>query len=118
MDSDEVVYKVLSEVCPGTYEAWDTGKAPALPWFAWSYRRGGEFFADDSNYSRLPHYRVELLFKEMDPELIGRFEDALSRLGTWRLYNADKNEAERCYVHDYNLACNLGKIRRETPTDG
>jgi len=118
MTCDEFVYTTLTRVCPGTYIAYDQGHAPALPWFAYSPRRGGEVFADDENYSRLPRYRVELLFKEMDKDLIARFEEALSQLGTWSLYLSDYLETERCLYHDYRLSLNLGKLREREASNG
>ncbi len=106
MESDVTLAKRLVKVCPGTYIAYETGTAPPLPWFAYSRQRGEEFFADDTNYTRLPRYRVELFFKENDQELIEQFETALSDLGTWRLYESDFLDSERAYFHDYRLAFN------------
>lgn len=106
MTPDELIYSTLSEVVPGTYLAYVPGNAPPLPWFVYSRRNGEEFFADNTNFERLPRYRVELLFKEADPKLVEEFESALSSLGTWRLYSADYVEAESCLMHDYRLAMN------------
>lgn len=111
MTPNEFLHKTLTTVCSGTYLAYRPGKAPPLPWFVYSRRSGEEFFADDENYARMPRYRVELLFKENDPALIERFEEALSRLGTWRLSNATYLESEGCFMHDYRLSMSLGKLR-------
>lgn len=103
MTPDERVFQTLSGVCRGTYLAYKPGKAPPLPWFVYSRRRGEEFFADNDNYARLPRYTVELLLEESDPELVERFEQALSSLGTWRMYGADMLEGEGCIQHTYQL---------------
>lgn len=113
MTPSAILYKTLTKVVPGTYLAYVPGNAPPLPWFAYSRRNGEEFFADDTNYSRLPRYRVELLFKENDPELVESFESALSELGTWRLSSADYLESENCYMHDYRLSM----TKRESEAD-
>ena len=111
MKSDVTLAKTLTRVCQGTYVAYEPKKAPPLPWFVYSHERGEEFFADNSNYSRLPRYRVELFFKENDPDLIERFESALDELGTWRIYDSDYVNSERCLMHDYRLAFHPNRIK-------
>lgn len=106
MTCDELLYQTLIEVCPGTYLSYPTNGAPPLPWFAYSHQRDEEVFADNTNYVKLPRYRVELLFKEMDTELIESFEAALSSLGTWALRAADYLDTEGCLYHDYRLFLN------------
>ena len=105
------LFRTLSEVCKGTYLSYKPGSAPPLPWFCYSRQNGEEVYADNSNYSRLPRYRVELLFEENDPDLIERFEEALSKLGVWRLYSADYVDSEACLMHDYRLAMNIALFR-------
>lgn len=107
------LHKTLSEVCPGAYLAYAPGnrKKPPLPFYVYSPRHGEEFFADDENYAMLPRFRVELFFKENDPEFAERFEEALSRCGTWSRYDADWINSESCLYHDYRISVNLGKMR-------
>lgn len=111
MTPDGFLYQTLKGVCPGTYAAYRPGKAPSLPWFCFTRRHGEEVFADSTNYSRLPRYRVELLFKDKDPSLVESFEEALSRLGTWSLYDSDYVDSEACMLHDYRLSLSLSKMR-------
>lgn len=118
MTANEFLYKTLTRVCPGTYAAYTPGKTPPLPWFVYQRRRGGEFFADDTNYGLLPRYRVQLLFKENDPSLIDRFEEALSEAGTWALYNAEYLNSEGCLLHDYRLSLDISKLRETEPYYG
>ncbi len=103
MTSNARVFSTLLDVVKGTYLGYPVGKAPPLPWFIYERERGGEAFADNSNYGLLPRYRVELYFEENDPDLIDRFEEKLSELGTYRLYDADLIDTEGCYRHDYRL---------------
>jgi hypothetical protein len=103
MNLDKLLYSSLTTVCPGTYVSWPTGKAPPLPWFAYERERGGEVFADNTNYDLMPRYRVELLFSEKDDALIEDFEAALSRVGTWKLYEAAYMDSEACIDHDYRI---------------
>ena len=110
MEYDEVVFSRLSKVCKGAYQEFQKGKAPPLPWFVYTHRNGEEFHADNENYLSLPRYRVELYFKEVDKDLIRRFEAALSDLGTWRRYSDGYIESERCHMHDYNLAASPTKL--------
>lgn len=100
---NEILYTTLSVVCPGTYVAWPLGNAPKLPWFTYERQHDGEVFADNWNYGLMPRYRVELLFKEHDPTLIDDFEAALSKVGTWKLYEATMLDSENCLYHDYRL---------------
>lgn len=111
MTPNEFLFNTLRQVCAGTYLAYQHGKAPKLPWFVYSREYGEEVFADNENYTRMPRYRVQLLFKEHDPQLIDRFETALSKVGTWRLYDADFLDSENCLIHDYRIALNLSKYR-------
>jgi len=60
-DPDKTVYSTLKSVgIPGTMFAWSLGGAPPLPWFVYYQARGGETFADNSNYHKLPRYRAAL----------------------------------------------------------
>lgn len=111
MTADKLLYQTLSEVCPGTYAAYKPGNAPPLPWFVYKVDRGGEVFADNTNYSKIPRYRVELLMKEKDPSLVDSFEAALRSIGTWRLYDADYIDSEGCVMHDYRLALDVSLLR-------
>lgn len=111
MTPNAFLYKTLTGVCPGTYAAYTPGRAPKPPWFCYTRRHGEEFYADSGNYSKLPRYRVELLFRENDPDLIERFEAALSKLGTWSLYDADYVDSEACIMHDYRLSLSLSRMR-------
>lgn len=104
MTPNAAVYSTLSKVCPGRYVAFVPGKVPPLPWFVYKRVNGGEVFADNSNYSLMHRYRVELFFEENDPELIASFEAALGELGTYRLYDANWMDSEGCLMHDYRLA--------------
>lgn len=103
MSHDTLLFTTLSEVCPGTYVSWPTGKAPSLPWFAYKREHDGEVYADNQNYSLMPRYKVELLFREKDDALIEEFEAALSRIGTWKLYDASYLDSESCIDHDYRI---------------
>ena len=114
MSLDEILFSELRTVCPGTYVSWPTGKAPPLPWFAYKREHDGEVFADNTNYGLMPRYRVELLFKEKDDSLIEDFEAALSRVGTWKLYEADYLDSEKCIDHDYRITL---LPNRETETE-
>ena len=118
MTPNAFVYRTLSGVCPGAYVAYPVGDTPGLPFFVYKRVNGGEVYADDGNYALIPRYRVELLIKENDPLLVERFEDALSELGTWRLYDADWLDSEGCIDHDYRLSINLAKLRETEARDG
>lgn len=111
MTSNELLFRVLSEVCDGTYVAYP--ERHPLPFFVYKREHGGEVYADNYNYSLLPQYRVELLVKENDPELISKFESSLSRLGTWKLYDADWLDSENCIDHDYRLTLLPNREREE-----
>lgn len=118
MTADKLLYQTLSGVCPGTYAAYKPGKAPPLPWFAYTRRRGDEFFADGTNYARMPRYRVELLMEEKDNDLVDRFEAALTSIGTWRLYDADYLDSEACVMHDYWLSLDVSLLRESESSNG
>lgn len=78
MTPNEVIYQTLTSTgVPGTYAAYQEGNVPPLPWFVYIRDRGGEVFADDSNYAELPRYRVELYMAERDSELIETFSNVI-----------------------------------------
>lgn len=118
MTYEEALFKALTKVCPGTYRAWRPGKAPPLPWFAYSLMRSDQFHADNTNYFRLPRYRVELLFEESDPKLVADFEQALSGIGTWSRYEAEYLDSEGCFMHDYRLSASPGLLRETESGNG
>lgn len=117
MRSDREVYQRLTDVCPGTYVAYKPGKAPPLPWFCYQRAPYEEYYADNSNYTLFPRYRVELYMKDHDDQLVEDFERALSELGTYRLYNADYLDSESCILHDYRLQF-LPNLDKEVSQDG
>lgn len=118
MTHEQLLYMTLTEVCPGTKNSYPTGHAPRLPWFAYTRLRGEEFHADNTNYARIPRYRVELLYKENDPDLVERFESALSSIGAWRLYESDDVDAEGCLLNDYRLSLDISKTREREANHG
>lgn len=90
MTPNEVVYQTVSGVgIPGTYAAYQEGSAPALPWFVYIRERGGEVYADDSNYATLPRYRVELYMAERDSDLIASVGEAIG--GRFGPYSTDES---------------------------
>ena len=118
MTPETFLARTLTKVCPGTKLAYRPRKAPPLPWFAYNRMNGEEFYADNGNYARMPKFRVELLLKEDDPSLIGRFEAALSELGTWKLYDSDYIDTENCLIYDYRLSMSLSKLRESEASNG
>jgi len=111
MTPEKFLARTLSAVCPGAYLAHKPGKAPPLPWFVYKRASGEEYYADNTNYARLPRFRVQLLFEENDTDLVEAFEAALSELGTWRLYDADYLDSEACLFHDYRLSLGLDNLK-------
>lgn len=88
MTPNEVVYQTVRGVgIPGTYAAYQEGSAPPLPWFVYIRDRGGEVYADDSNYAVLPRYRVELYMASRDSALVDAVGDAIGeRFGPYSTY--------------------------------
>ena len=98
------VYEALcSAGIPGTYVAYQEGKAPPLPWFTYMERRGGEVFASDTNYSKVQHFRAELYQRENDPELRESFEAAVASLGPYKSYTT-WIPTEQCLMTSYDFS--------------
>ena len=104
MSCGSVVYSPLTSKTglPGTKLAWPLGNAPSLPWFVYVREKGGEVFADNDNYHLLPRYRVELYLSEEDPELVKKFEKAVSMLGTYKHRESWLSD-ENCQMHSYTF---------------
>lgn len=104
MSPDKTVFKaLLRSGLPGTKYAWQEGHAPPLPWFVYMRRRGGEVLADDSNYSELPRYRVELYQREDDPSVREALEEVLRSedcIGPYTTYE-DWIPTEQCLMTTY-----------------
>lgn len=84
MKPDEVVFStLLSSGIRGTRVGWPIGGAPPLPWFTYKHRRGGEFFADDSNFTKMRRYEVDLYEKEPNDTTHESFEEALATIGPY-----------------------------------
>lgn len=100
---DSAVFStLLSSGLPGTKYAYPIGGAPPLPWFTYKRRKGGEIHADDTNYTRMYRYQVDLYQAEPDDEVRDAFEETLLRLGPF-----DSHEVwiptENCWETSYTL---------------
>lgn len=100
---DELVYTTLkTSGLPGTKAAWPVGKAPELPWFVYKQDRGGEVFADNSNYEHMRRYTAELYMKDYDQEVVDRFEEALAVLSPYTS-NESWIPSENCFMRSYEF---------------
>lgn len=107
MTPDETVFSTLrSGGFVGTKVGWPIGGAPPLPWFTYKRVKGGEFFADNSNYALMQRYDVDLYQKEADDELRDRFESALAQLGPYKCIESWV-PAENCWVTSYSLTFHI-----------
>jgi len=103
MTPDEEVFAALkASGLPGTKLAWQVGKAPPLPWFVYMRDKGGELFADDSNYERMVRFRAELYMKENDPATRAAFESAVSSVGPFSSVES-WIPSESCYMVAYTF---------------
>lgn len=85
MTPDETLYSMLAATgIRGTKVGWPDGKkVPPLPWFVYRHRKKGEFFADNSNYAKLPRYEVDLYQAEPNEEEVDAIEEALAKIGPY-----------------------------------
>lgn len=98
------VYQALSASgIPGTYIAYQEGHAPPLPWFTYMERRGREFFASDTNYSKVQRFRAELYQRENDPQLRETFEAAVASIGPYTSYTT-WIPTEQCLMTSYDFS--------------
>lgn len=103
--SQEVYQALTASGIQGTKIAYPLGGAPELPWFVYYIDKGGEVFADDSNYACLTRFTAELYMKENDPELKGRFEAAIATIGPFTS-NESWLTQEGCYMASYEFTHN------------
>ena len=98
------VFEALSASgIPGAYVAFQEGHAPPLPWFTYMERRGGEVFANDTNYSKVQLFRAELYQRENDPELRRTFEEAVASIGPFKSYTT-WIPTEQCLMTSYDFS--------------
>lgn len=103
MTPDKFVFQKLKESgLPGVKVAWQEGHAPPLPWFTYKRKRGGDLFADDSNYSKLPRYEVELYQRENDPETRELLEERIAEIGPFTAYET-WIPTEQCLCTTYSF---------------
>lgn len=103
MTPNEAVYTTLSATgLKGAQSAWPIGAAPPLPWFVYYREDGGEVFADDSNYSKLPRFRAELWTSQNDETVRASFEAALSEIGPFST-NEGWVPSENAYMVAYTF---------------
>ena len=103
MTPDSIVYQtLLTSGIPGTKVAYQEGQAPPLPWFVYFRRRGGNLYADGTNWTNIPRYRAELYQRENDPEIRERFEEAIAQLGPYTSYES-WIETESCMMTVYDF---------------
>lgn len=98
MRERETVYAALkTSGIQGTYVAYPVGKAPPLPWFTYREEDGGEFFADDANYSDLPRFVAHLYQESVDAQVEDRFAAAVATIGPYRKTQA-WSATENCLI--------------------
>lgn len=107
MTPDETVFSLLkTSGLEGTKVGWPIGNAPPLPWFTYKRVKGGEFFADNSNYALMQRYDVDLYQRDADDNLRDRFEDALSQIGPYKCIESWV-PTENCWVTSYSLTFHI-----------
>lgn len=78
MNSDEKLYALLrSTGLDGAKQAYPDGGAPKPPFFIYSLDSGGEVFADNASFLRMPRYRVQLVERHADADVESRLLAAL-----------------------------------------
>ena len=103
MKPDEVVFTtLLKSGLPGTKVGWPIGGAPPLPWFTYKRVKGGEVYADDSNYTRMVRYDVDLYQREIDDDERDAFESVLAEIGP---FSSDEVwiPSENCWDTSYRV---------------
>ena len=104
MTSDEFVFQtLLTSGLKGTKAGWPMGQVPPLPWFTYKRTKGGELYADDSNWSTLPRYEVDLYQKECGGAEES-LEGALEKIGPYRLTETWIT-TESVWVTSYYVTC-------------
>lgn len=106
---DQYLYETLTSLSGlrGTYDAWQRGQVPPLPWFTFAHAKGGEFQADDRNYAKLGLYRVDLYQASLDPATEEAFESAMDHLGPYKSFQTWV-PSENCWLTTYELALDYG----------
>lgn len=101
-ETDARVYKAMTALgIKGTHQAYPEGGAPKPPFFVYDLDSGGEDFADDSSWARLPRYRVQLLEKQADAALEAEALSALeAEFGPVKTYE-DWSQSEHCRILNY-----------------
>ena len=103
MTPDEHVYQtLLTSGIRGTKIGWPIGNAPALPWFTYKHKKGGEVFADDSNFAKMRRYEVDLYEREQSDEVREALEGALAQIGPFSETDSWIT-AENCWVTSYSV---------------
>lgn len=70
---------------PGARIAFtDRGRTKTFPFFTYTVS-GGESFADDATYARVPRHRAELHLAEYDEDTIDRFEEVVKSIGPYSI---------------------------------
>lgn len=101
MTPDRQVYEtLLTSGLKGAKSGWPIGGAPPLPWFIYKRSKGGEFYADDSNYMFMRRYEVDLYQREDSEEEVEALEEALAQIGPFRFVEKWIT-SENCWVSSY-----------------
>lgn len=103
MTPDEIVFATLrASGLKGTKVGWPVGGAPPLPWFTYKHVKGGEFFADNSDYAFMRRYDIDLYQREPNDEEVERFEEAISHIGPYKCIETWE-PGESCWITSYTV---------------
>ena len=107
-ECDRLVYETVSDLTrtPGARMSWGPKKCvPAMPYFTYERRRGGEMYADDANHAILPRYRVTLYCEDPDDAMEEAYCKAVATLGPYSRSWEYDDEHEAYVTHfDFTLA--------------
>ena len=78
MSAAERIYETVSTIVECARLAWPEGSAPPLPWAVYLAMGDDGFYADDSKYTAMKRWCVELYQREGSDELEDALEEALT----------------------------------------
>lgn len=97
MSNDTLVYNTLTDLAkvPGARMMWGP-RPPKPPYFVYeTWPRS--VYADDADHATVDRYKATLYMSRYDDELVTRFEDAISTLGTY-IRHSDAVEDGLCVL--------------------
>ena len=101
---ERLFFELSKTGLPVEYLSPRKGHIPKLPFLVYYRYKDATFVADNSRYSDIEEFYIELYQKQRDRECEQKVEEALSNLGVFRRETETWIDRENCQLTTYKIS--------------